>query len=261
VLGMTLSLLYIGLYSQCRPYENGKDDTLAFVGQYQIFWTFFGTLIIGNDLLGSHQDNTVAILIILGNLAILCVGSYYEITDYGQEVGGLESFQEYYFGYLPQLPSSSNSASKRAQENSAQRKLEKENEGGSLSRNSLALTQVGKEQEMDRSFNAKVVSAESQKTGTEDRFDEELKRVRKEGPDEATVSHEGLLKYVEYASMKKKVLRLECDDKFKNLDGHLSRVKKRFFKVYRARSEGESKQVEMAENPMRDSADPTISRI
>jgi hypothetical protein len=56
VLGMTLSLLYIGLYSQLKPYENGKDDTLAFVGQYQIFWTFFGTLIIGNDLLGSQQD-------------------------------------------------------------------------------------------------------------------------------------------------------------------------------------------------------------
>jgi hypothetical protein len=80
----------------------------------------------------------VAILIIVGNLAILCVGSYYEITDYRHEVGGLESFEDFYFGYLPKLPSSSSTTSKRALEKSAQRKSEKGGECGSHSRNSLS---------------------------------------------------------------------------------------------------------------------------
>jgi hypothetical protein len=255
---MTLSLLYIGLYNQCRPYENDKDDFLAFVGQYQIFWTFFGTLIIGNDLLGSKQDNTVAILIIVGNLAILCVGSYYEITDYRHEVGGLDGLQEFYFDYLPKLPSSSKSTLKRAQDKSAQMKMEKE--GGSLLRNSSSLTQVGKEQEMDKSSNAKkVVSAEPQRTETEDRFEEELKRIRKEGQDEAIVSEEGFLSYMKYASMEKEALRQEYREKSRNLDGRLSRVKKRILKVNRAGAEkGHQSQVEMTGNPLRSSIGSAI---
>ena len=202
----------------------------------------------------------MAILIIVGNLAILCVGSYYEITDYRHEVGGLESFEDLFFGYLPKLPSSSSTTSKRAQEKSAQKEMEKE--GGSLSRNSSSLTQVEKGQEMDKSSNEKVVSAEPQRTKTEDRFEEELKWNREEGLDEAIISQEGFLKYLEYVSMEKEALRRECHEKSRNLDGRLSRVKKRFIKIYKAETEREHhQQIEMTENPLRRSADSDLSRI
>jgi hypothetical protein len=114
---------------------------------------------------------------------------------------------------------------------------------------------------MDRSSDANAISSESQGTEVEDRFEEELKRVREEGLDEATVSQEGLLKYLEYASMKKGALKRDYDDKSQNLDGHLSRVKKRFIKIYKAGSEKESKNVEMVKNPLRQSADSAFSRI
>jgi hypothetical protein len=249
VLGMTLSLLYIGLYSQYRPYENDKDDTLAFVGQYQIFWTFFGTLVIRNSLLGSKQDNNVAILMIVGNLAVLFLGSYYEITDYRHEVG-LQNFEEVYFGQ--KLPFNLHAHSERtAQTTSEQMKPKKES--SSISRNPLSLTQVGKEREMDKSSNAKAISPEPQRNGSKDRFEEELKRINEEGLDEATVSQKGFLNYMKYAFMEKEALRQKYREKSRNLDRRLFRVKKRLLNVNRAGAEkGRQSQVEMTENPLRD---------
>ena len=141
-------------------------------------------------------------------------------------------------------------------------KMEKEGECGSLPGNSLSATQVGKEQEMDRSSDTNAISSESQGTEVEDRFEEELKRVREEGLDEATISQEGLLKYLEYVSMEKAALRREYREKSRNLDGRLSRVKKRFIKIYKAETEREHhQQIEMTENPLRRSADSDLSRI
>ena len=140
--------------------------------------------------------------------------------------------------------------------------MKTEKEDGSLSGNALSLAQVEKEQGEDKSSNAHTISTEPQRTEEEDRFEEELKRLREEGLGEATCSQEGLLRFVEYASLKKQVLRKECHDKVRDLDGHLSRVKKRFMKIYKAETEREHhQQIEMTENPLRRSADSDLSRI
>ena len=125
VAGMILALIYIGLYGQLKPYENGKDDTLAFVGQYQIFWTFFGTLVIGNGLLGSKQDKTVAVFIIIGNLLVFFLGSFYEISDYRHELG-LRSFEDLLGPYLKYIPFSSELRKRNAMKNNAQKGAEEE---------------------------------------------------------------------------------------------------------------------------------------
>jgi hypothetical protein len=115
---------------------------------------------------------------------------------------------------------------------------------------------------MDKSSNSKVVSAEAQRTEIEDRFEEELKRIREEGQDEAIVSQEGFLSYMKYASREKEALRREYREKSRNLDGRLSRVKRRLLKVNRAGTEKRRQsQVEMTGNPLRQSADTTVSMI
>jgi hypothetical protein len=86
--------------------------------------------------------------------------------------------------------------------------------------------------------------------------------LREEGLDEAIISQEGFLKYLEYVSMEKEALGREYREKSRNLDGRLSRVKKRFIKIYKAETAREHhQQIEMTENPLRRSADSDLSRI
>jgi hypothetical protein len=132
VAGMILALVYIGLYGQLKPYEDDKDDTLAFVGQYQIFWTFFGTLVIGNDLLGSNQAYAVSVFIITGNLTVLFLGFAFELADYRRELG-LRTFEDRLGQYLSYIPF--NTALKK-------RKERKKTLSTSLDVSSLALDQV-----------------------------------------------------------------------------------------------------------------------
>jgi hypothetical protein len=42
------------LYNYCIPYEEDSDDLQAELGQFQIFFTFFVVLVIGNDLISIH---------------------------------------------------------------------------------------------------------------------------------------------------------------------------------------------------------------
>jgi hypothetical protein len=59
VLSVLLSLLFIKMYGYYQPYEADNDDIIAEVGQFQIFFTYFGALILQNSLLHSSLNNTV----------------------------------------------------------------------------------------------------------------------------------------------------------------------------------------------------------
>ena len=59
VLSVLLSLLFIKMYGYYQPYEADTDDIIAEVGQFQIFFTYFGALILQNSLLHSSLNNTV----------------------------------------------------------------------------------------------------------------------------------------------------------------------------------------------------------
>jgi hypothetical protein len=252
--GMILALVYIGLYGQLKPYEDDKDDTLAFVGQYQIFWTFFGTLVIGNDLLGSKQDNTVAAFIIIGNLTVFFLGSFFEISDYRHELG-LRSFEDMLGPYLSYIPFSSDLKKRKARKEYAQKEAKKVSL--SLSSKSLSLTRLGEEQGVDKPSKVTKIPlfTESQMSESVDQFEVEKNRLREEGLDEATISRGGLLRYLEYASLEKEEFREECREKSKKIDKRLLRVKKRLIKVelHRAETASARNDIEMTENPMRHS--------
>jgi len=59
VLSVLLSLLFIKMYGYYQPYEADTDDIIAEVGQFQIYFTYFGALILQNSLLHSSLNNTV----------------------------------------------------------------------------------------------------------------------------------------------------------------------------------------------------------
>jgi hypothetical protein len=59
VLSVLFSLLFIKMYGYYQPYEADNDDIIAEVGQFQIFFTYFGALILQNSLLQSSLNNTV----------------------------------------------------------------------------------------------------------------------------------------------------------------------------------------------------------
>lgn len=54
LVAVLFSLFFIKLYLYFTPYELHSDNTLAEIGQYQIFATFFIALIINNSLLGGN---------------------------------------------------------------------------------------------------------------------------------------------------------------------------------------------------------------
>jgi hypothetical protein len=251
VFGMILALIYIGLYGQLKPYEDDNVDRLAFVGQYQIFLTFFGTLIIGNSLLGSQEGKVVAIFIILGNLVVLFLGPFYEYSDYRQELG-LGSFEDMLGPYLKYIPFSSELSRRAAMKEKMHEEAEKEvGRLSMISRHSLSLARGENEQGVDKSSNANAVVTELQKTEPGDQFEEEVRRFREEGLDIDTVNHDRFLSYMKYASLRKEALRRESDNKSHNLDSYLSRVRRRVINVIGTERKMNSQQVEMTENPLR----------
>jgi hypothetical protein len=71
LLGMLLAFGYISLYGYFRPYASDSNSTLAYVAQYQIYFTFFGSLIIQNNLLGAAWNTYVAVALIIINLSVV----------------------------------------------------------------------------------------------------------------------------------------------------------------------------------------------
>jgi len=65
VLSVLLGLFFIKMYSFYLPYINDTDDIIAEVGQFQIFFTYFGALIQQNSLLTSSYNTAVGKYVII----------------------------------------------------------------------------------------------------------------------------------------------------------------------------------------------------
>jgi len=50
VCAMLLAVFYVRVYSKFQPYKDEMNEILAELGQYQIFFTFFGSLIIKEEV-------------------------------------------------------------------------------------------------------------------------------------------------------------------------------------------------------------------
>jgi hypothetical protein len=275
VLGMILALMYIGLYGQLKPYEDDKDDYLAFVGQYQIFWTFFGTLIIGNNLLGSKQGNTVSVFIIIGNLMVFFLGAFYELTDYRRELN-LGTFEDKLGGFLEYIPFTdwlkkrkyikerlssslevSTVAIRMAQDDEEQ---EHHTSQDRLSR-SVAfaakkpsfVAPVAGEHDEDKFKYAKAIFKKTEEMETRDQI-EELLRLKEDGLDDKRSQS-----YAKYAFLKKEALRSDFEATARNLEGHLYRVKERLKEMSLDASARKKSDIEMS--PMHDSIDPNLKGI
>jgi predicted outer membrane repeat protein len=78
VFAILLALFSIKLYSVHVPYSEGTDGILAEAGQFQVFFTFFGGLIIQADLLGSDYNDTVGGVLIAVNMGVFALGGWYQ---------------------------------------------------------------------------------------------------------------------------------------------------------------------------------------
>ena len=81
VLAMMVSFGYICLYTYCQPYKEIENSVLATVGQMQIYFTFFGALIINNDLLGSGWNLIVGALLVVLNMAVILTSFKGELSS------------------------------------------------------------------------------------------------------------------------------------------------------------------------------------
>merc|ERR1719316_1681363 len=77
VLSMIVGILFMKLYAYCAPYVIDEEDILAELGQYQVFFTLFGTLIIQNELCGKGSNPAVAACLVLVNLILPTATSYF----------------------------------------------------------------------------------------------------------------------------------------------------------------------------------------
>lgn len=77
VFSVFLSIFYIKLYGYFSPYDNGNNNVLAEVGQFQNFFTFFGGLIIQTGLLSNDFSTALDIFLFITNLAIMVTIGYF----------------------------------------------------------------------------------------------------------------------------------------------------------------------------------------
>jgi hypothetical protein len=85
VLSLLLALLYIKLYGYFSPYVDPLAGILAETGQFQIFFTFFGAMIIQNSLLNSSWDAFLGGILVVINLVIIAVTFQGELQAYWEE--------------------------------------------------------------------------------------------------------------------------------------------------------------------------------
>ena len=89
VCAMLLSCFFLKAYDKVKPYEKENVAILAEVGQAQIFFSFFGALIIRGNLLGSDANALVGGTLIPINLSVILVAVYFELN----KTAGKTSFQ------------------------------------------------------------------------------------------------------------------------------------------------------------------------
>jgi len=78
VCGILLSVGYMKIYAYYQPYSLEESSILAELAQYQIFFSFFGSLIIQNSLLPVAFNKVVGVMMILLNLSTSLLAAYFE---------------------------------------------------------------------------------------------------------------------------------------------------------------------------------------
>ena len=81
VFGIVLTFLFTKLYGFYQPYLEDNDDLLADLGQVQIFFTFFATLIFSQHILNPQLNAMVSGLLVAINLLVIFVGFYFELLN------------------------------------------------------------------------------------------------------------------------------------------------------------------------------------
>ena len=85
VFGILLAVLYTKIYGYYQPYELQETSVVAELAQYQIFFSFFGTLVIQNALLEPFYNSLIGGLMIVLNLSASLLSVYYEYIGFTKE--------------------------------------------------------------------------------------------------------------------------------------------------------------------------------
>ena len=87
VCGILLSVGYMKIYAYYQPYSLEESSVLAELAQYQIFFSFFGSLIIQNSLLPAAFNKVVGVMMILLNISTSLLAAYFEYRSSAAEAG------------------------------------------------------------------------------------------------------------------------------------------------------------------------------
>jgi hypothetical protein len=77
---MSASVAYYSVYCFVSYFLScflSVDDILANIGSYQVFFTFFGALVVKNGLMNQIWSETIGALLVMANLAIVVYLIYY----------------------------------------------------------------------------------------------------------------------------------------------------------------------------------------
>jgi hypothetical protein len=78
VFGIIIAVFYMKIYAYYQPYELEESSIVAELAQYQIFFSFFGSLVIQNNILAPSYNNLIGGLMIVLNLSATLLSIYYE---------------------------------------------------------------------------------------------------------------------------------------------------------------------------------------
>ena len=80
IFGIILAVFYTKVYAYYQPYDMEESSIIAELAQYQIFFSFFGSLVVQNSLLAPSYNNLIGGLMIVLNLSAALLSVYYEYT-------------------------------------------------------------------------------------------------------------------------------------------------------------------------------------
>ena len=80
-MALVLALFYIELYGQYKPYDSPVNNIIARIGQYQIFFTFWGALIMLYNGLGKALDGVISAFLIIVNLGVMSLFTHFDLSE------------------------------------------------------------------------------------------------------------------------------------------------------------------------------------
>jgi hypothetical protein len=81
VFAVLLAVLFIKLSNYYDPYSTRPSNILAETGHFQIFFTFFGGLVVSNSLLGEDYNDDVGVMLVLINFGVVYLICYFEAVE------------------------------------------------------------------------------------------------------------------------------------------------------------------------------------